>query len=160
MKADRVLFEHHELIRQLMSRIAQTTAEQAQQRRELTDTLADELSIHEQIEDEIFYPALQEISPFVPIAHSEHRQLSDQLAAVLRTDPGCERFIEEFGALRSGVEYHAQVEETELFAEAQGLGDHQLDLLGRRLQERQQQLRSSRFSQLRLRAKRELLRRV
>ena len=57
-------------------------------RRPLLNTLSAELQIHEQIEDELYYPAVRDLTPLVWLAHAEHRQLEDQLAVVLRTPAG------------------------------------------------------------------------
>jgi len=161
MRATEVLTAHHDELRSLMRELAQTPAGSTDGRRRLVNRLMAELSMHEQIEDEIFYPATTVLSALIPIAHAEHRQLEDQLAVVLRTGPRGDRFDEELAALIAAVEHHAGKEESEMFPEVVAkLGETELGELGEQLAARLQQLRGSRLTQLRLRAKRELIRRL
>ena len=159
MKAAAVLIEHHNVLRGLLQELDHTSCDDAVERRNLLDTLTDELGIHTQIEDELFYPAVRDASPLVPIAHAEHRQIDDQLAVVLRTDPGSADFSIEMQLLAAALEHHATEEERDMFPQAEALGDTELEALGRRLEARQQQLRASKVARTRLRLKRETLRR-
>ena len=160
MKADEVLIAHHEVLRSLLHQLGSTTAEQADERRALVDELTTELSLHAQIEDEIFYVAVRAVSPLIGIAHAEHRQIDDQLAVVLRTDPASEDFADEVRVLRSTLEHHAGEEEREMFPQSHALGDAELERLGKRLEDRLEHLRRSALTSLRLTVKRETLRRL
>jgi hypothetical protein len=162
MLATEVLVAHHNELRALMARLAALLTEAPDrlgERRSLVDVLMAELSMHEMIEDSIFYPAMSDVSALVPLAHAEHRQLSDQLATVLRTPPGSERFAEEFMALRTAVEHHAGEEEHEMFPEVERkVSPADLEQIGAALAARLKGLRASRLTQLRLRLKRHLVR--
>lgn len=147
-KADQVLFEHHQLLRRLFQRIAELPRE-SPERRPLLRVLAAELEMHEQIEDEIFYPAVRPVTEEVPLAHAEHRQLADLLAVVLGLDTSTRAFEEHFEALRQAVEHHASAEERSMFKEAQRLGGARLRELGRALEARLEALREGRFAQAR-----------
>ena len=160
MRADEVLVEHHTLLRGLLGDLARTTTDDVRQRHELLDRMTTELGIHTQIEDEIFYPAAREASPLVWLAHAEHRQIDDQLAVLLRTDPAGADFATELRLFTQVLEHHAREEEQEMFPQAHALGEEELERLGERLRARQQELRGSRLTQLRLRLKRGLLRRL
>jgi hypothetical protein len=111
--------------------------------------LAHELEIHEQIEDEIFYPAVRPVTEEVPVAHAEHQLLADLLAVTLRLDPAGPRFEEHLAALRAAVEHHAGAEERTMFPEARRLGDPRLRQLGRELAARLAELRESRLARAR-----------
>ena len=143
-KADEVLFEHHELLRRLFERI-EATPRHDPERRDLMRTLADELELHENVEDEIFYPAVRPVSEDVPLAHAEHRQLADLLAVTVRLDTGSPEFEEHLRVLHRAVDHHARSEETSMFEEAQRLGDRRLRELGHALESRFDELRASRF---------------
>lgn len=128
-------------------------------RRPLLNTLSAELQIHEQIEDELYYPAVRDLTPLVWLAHAEHRQLEDQLAVVLRTPLDSELFPDEWRTLVYLLEGRATEEETGLFPEAGAYLDvGKLQALGQALQTRQAQLRHSRLIQARHWLKRETLR--
>jgi hypothetical protein len=85
VRADDVLVEHHQVLRGLLRDLQATPDPDA--RRRLRDRFLFELEVHVQIEDEIFYPAVADVSPLLSIAHAEHRQIDEQLATVLRTSP-------------------------------------------------------------------------
>ncbi|MEU6429329.1 hemerythrin domain-containing protein [Microbispora sp. NPDC046973] len=161
-KATRVLVEHHELLRAMMRRLSEIPRSQPGRRRALADELFDELWIHERIEENIFYPAVRHITPGTAAAWSEHRQLTDQLAALTCADPRTERFDRELGVLHDVLESHAHLdEELQMFPEIERFADEELLAeLGDRLQARQGRLRSSRRVRRFLRLERALLRRT
>lgn len=160
MRADAVLVEHHGVLRDLLRQLEGTTDDEVERRRQLRAAFADEVSIHAQIEDEVFYPVVREVSPLVPVAHAEHRQIDDQVATLLRTDPAGGDFLVEVRMLAATLEHHASEEEREMFPQSHALGEARLEELGRRLRARQDELRRSRLTQARLRLKRETLTRL
>jgi nitrite reductase/ring-hydroxylating ferredoxin subunit/uncharacterized membrane protein len=139
-----VLTEHHMLLRRLFERIAAAPRGDPR-RRDLLRTLASELEIHEQVEDSIFYPAVRPVSEDVPIAHAEHRQLSDLLAMTLKLDTGSAAFEEHLRALHEAVDHHAGSEERSMFVEARRVGDARLRELGRALEAMLEERRTSHF---------------
>ncbi|WP_432866204.1 hemerythrin domain-containing protein [Microbispora rosea] len=161
-KATRVLVEHHEVLRDLMRKLTETPRSEPGRRRALADELFDELWMHERIEEEIFYPAVRDITPAIAAAWSEHRQLSDQLAALTCAGPHTERFDRELGVLRDVLRSHAHLdEEQHMFPEIERFADEELLVdLGDRLQARLRRLRSSRRVRMLLRLQRALLRRT
>lgn len=160
MLADAVLIAHHEVLRGLLREMEHTAASDPGERRRILNSLVNELLIHTQIEEHIFYPAVRKITGLVDIAFAEHRHLDDQLAVLLRTDPASERFGEEFEGLKSGVEQHAGEEERDMFPECRALPSAELEDLGARMQALQERLRSSKVAQSRIALQRELLRHV
>jgi hypothetical protein len=146
-RADVVLAEHHDLFRTLFARLEAMDRDDPE-RRDLLRVLAAELDMHEQIEDHIFYPAVARVSPDVPIAHSEHRQLNDLLANTLKLSTASAAFEEHLRALRAAVEHHAGSEERSMFQHARRLGDARLLALGRQLERRLQRLRASQTRRL------------
>jgi len=161
MRATEVLSAHHDELRSMLTRLAELPGERVEERRRVLDQLVDELSIHEQLEDEIFYPEVSAASPMVAVAHAEHRYLEDQVAVVLRTGPARPGFDEEVRVLHEAVEHHAGHEESEMFVEVDAKLDADvLEDMGARLSDRLSQLRASRSTRLRLRVKREVLRRT
>ncbi len=146
-RAEEVLTAHHDLFRALFARIEAMDREDPE-RRDVLRVLAAELDMHEQIEDHLFYPAVAAVSPDVPIAYSEHRQLTDLLAKTLKLNTASLAFEEHLRALRAAVEHHAGSEERSMFVHAQRLGDRRLRQLGRTLQRRLDALRASQGSRL------------
>jgi hemerythrin superfamily protein len=160
VKADEVLIAHHDLLRGLLRDLGQTTDDQTELRSRLRDELLRELEIHTQIEDELFYPAVRDVSPLLSLAHAEHRQIDDQLATVMRMsvdDPG---FGTEVRMLEKTVRHHTMEEEERIFPQSQALGEEQLRQLGEQLQQRQRELAASGGMRLIVRLKRSTLRLV
>ncbi|WP_405086801.1 hemerythrin domain-containing protein [Microbispora sp. NBC_01389] len=159
-KATRVLVEHHEVLRGLMRRLLETPRAQPGRRRALADELFDELRMHEMIEEDVFYPAMRDVTPGIAAAWSEHRQLSDQLAALVRADPRSGRFDRELGVMHDALESHAHLdEERQMFPEIERFADEDLLVeLADRLRDRLARLRSSRRTRMLLRLQRALLR--
>lgn len=152
MKADQVLSAHHEVLRGLLRDLAEAPADR------LRDELVGELEVHTQIEDEIFYPAVRDVSPLLSVAHAEHRQIDDQLAVVMRTaldDPG---FRDEVRLLAATLQHHTMEEEERMFPQAHALGEERLEQLGEQLQRRQDELRSQLRNRLLVRLERGTLR--
>lgn len=158
MKADELLIEDHGVIRGLLHELETSRPDQAAHRSQLLDELLTVLDVHVQIENDLFYPAIRDVSPLFAVAHAEHRQIDDQLAVVFRTDPASEDFLVEVRMLAATVEHHASEEEHEMFPQAHALGEAALDALGHRMQLRRQHLRDSTVTRARLQIKRAALR--
>jgi hypothetical protein len=141
-RADEVLVEQHDLFRDLLERIGRMDCNNPE-RRDLLRVLAAELDMHEQVEDHIFYPAVARVSPDVPIAHSEHRQISDLLARTLKLNTSDAAFDEHLRALHAAIEHHAGSEERTMFRHARRLGDPCLRELGGEIESRLAELRRS-----------------
>jgi len=160
MKADQVLIEHHDVLRGLLTQLEETTDEQGKERKKLLDDLVSELGVHVRIEDELFYPAVEKVTPLLAISQAEHRAIDDQLAVVLRTDTGGTDFATEVKMLAATLHHHAGEEERLMFPQSHALGEEALEALGTQMEQRKRQLENSTVTQTLRKAKREVLRRV
>jgi len=160
MKADQVLIEHHDVLRGLLTQLEETTDEQGKERKKLLDDLVSELGVHVRIEDELFYPAVEKVTPLLAISQAEHRAIDDQLAVVLRTDTGGPDFATEVKMLAATLHHHAGEEERLMFPQSHALGEEALEALGTQMEQRKKQLENSPLTQTLRKAKREVLRRV
>ena len=160
MKADQVLIEHHDVLRGLLTQLEETTDEQGKERKKLLDDLVSELGVHVRIEDELFYPAVEKVTPLLAISQAEHRAIDDQLAVVLRTDTGGPDFATEVKMLAATLHHHAGEEERLMFPQSHALGEEALEALGTQMEQRKRQLENSTVTQTLRKAKREVLRRA
>ena len=160
MKADQVLIEHHDVLRELLAQLEETTDEQGKERKKLLDSLVSELGVHVRIEDELFYPAVEKVTSLLAISQAEHRAIDDQLAVVLRTDTVGPDFATEVKMLAATLHHHAGEEERLMFPRSHALGEEALEALGTQMEERKKQLENSTVTQTLRKAKREVLRRV
>ncbi|WP_334190980.1 hemerythrin domain-containing protein [Noviherbaspirillum sp.] len=87
----------------------------------LVETACAELTIHAQLEEEIFYPALREaiddedMLDEAEVEHNTAKQLITELAAM---QPGDELYDAKFTVLGEYVKHHVQEEEKEMFQKA------------------------------------------
>ena len=160
MTAHDVLMEDHRRLRSMLDRLVHTAPEDSDERRHLLHQFQEEVSVHAQIEDDLYYPRIREVSPLFAVAHAEHRQLDDQVAVILRTDPAGADFLIEAQMLAAILGHHADEEEQQMFVQAEELGAAELDALGRELHALRERLRHSILTKVRFRIKRAVLQRL
>lgn len=101
-----------------------------------------ELTVHAQVEEEIFYPEVQAVlkdKELVPEAKVEHQSIKDLIASVEGIEPDGEDYDARVKVMSEWVRHHVKEEQTEMFPKARKAG---LDLmeLGDRLQQRKAEL--------------------
>ena len=143
MNAFALLKADHEKVAGILETIDQTTERAVVGREELFARLKQELDLHAMIEEEIFYPALEETEETREItleAYEEHR-LVKQLLAELEGEPkDTEEWTAKFTVLKENIEHHVEEEEGEMFKTArEALSEEEIETLGDRLQEAKQQ---------------------
>jgi len=143
MNAFSLLKSDHERVAGILASIEETTERAAKGREELFARLKEELDLHAKIEEEIFYPALEDSDDTRDItleAYEEH-SLVKQLLAELESQPkDTEEWTAKFTVLKENVEHHVEEEEGEMFQKARKvLSEEEIDELGNRLQEAKKQ---------------------
>ena len=143
MNAFALLKADHEKVAGILETIEGTTERAVKGRDELFAQLKAELDRHAMIEEEIFYPALEEAEETREItleAYEEHR-LVKQLLAELEAEPkDSEEWTAKFTVLKENIEHHVEEEEGELFKKArQAFSEEEIETLGEQLQDAKQQ---------------------
>jgi iron-sulfur cluster repair protein YtfE (RIC family) len=143
MDAFALLKADHEKVAGILETIDETTERAVKGREELFTRLKEELDLHARIEEEIFYPALEEEDETREItleAYEEHR-LVKQLLMELEAEPkDTEEWTAKFTVLKENIEHHVEEEEGEMFKKALTvLSKDQAELLGERLQQAKQE---------------------
>ena len=133
----------HEKVAGIMEKIDETTERGLKTREELFSQLKSELDLHAQLEEQIFYPALEEADETREItleAYEEHN-LVKQLLAELEAEPkDDEQWTAKFTVLKENVEHHVEEEEGEMFRKARKvLGKERAEEIGDRIQEAKRQ---------------------
>jgi hemerythrin-like domain-containing protein len=103
------------------------------------------LTVHADIEEELFYPAMREsIDDDLALdeAEVEHAAAKDLIAQILAMDPDDALFDAKVLVLGEYVDHHVEEEESEIFPAAEKSGID-LDALGAELAERKQELMSA-----------------
>lgn len=106
------------------------------------------LSVHAEIEEKIFYPALKaktklntEPSDEVFEAYEEHDNVKGMLAKLEATDPADNTYNAKLQVLMELVKHHVKEEETEMFKQARQLLDEaELKELGSQLEAAKKQM--------------------
>ncbi|MBI2769826.1 MAG: hemerythrin domain-containing protein [Burkholderiales bacterium] len=116
----------------------------ASERTALAMKICDELTVHAQIEEEIFYPALREAVPGAgalldeaEAEHQEAKQLIADIRAIGKANPSMDTLVAE---LNVAIEHHVKEERDELFPKARAAPALDLVAIGGQLRERQQEL--------------------
>ena len=117
-------------------------ARSAKKKKALVAKICTELTVHTQLEDEIFYPAFKKAlkdHELVPEAHVEHTAVKDLIAQVEGVEPNGEMYDARVKVMGEFVKHHVKEEETQMFPKAK---KSQMDLvkLGRKMHERKQEL--------------------
>ena len=100
------------------------------------------LSIHAQIEEEIFYPALRnagDADDALDEADVEHSHVKELVAQLEASEPGDDLFEARFKVLSEYVQHHVEEEESTLFSKARQ-ADLDFVALGEQLLSRKEEL--------------------
>ena len=109
----------HQLVSKLFEEYEGTnsTGKKAQ----IVSRICTELSVHAQVEEEIFYPAVKTAlndKKLVPEATVEHATLKDLIAQVEGIEPDGEMFDAKVKVLSEYVKHHVKEEQNEMFPKA------------------------------------------
>lgn len=113
-----------------------------QEKQEIADQICLMLTVHAQIEEELFYPAAKEAikePDLVNEANVEHASAKDLIAQIQESDPSDEMYDAKVKVLGEYIDHHVKEEEGEMFPQARKA---KVDLvaLGEQLAERKQAL--------------------
>ena len=118
MDAITLLKADHDKAKKLMAELETTTERGVKTREEKWTKLLKELTIHENIEEEVFYPALIEhpkAKDIVLEAMEEHHLVDDIVEQLKGTPFDDEHWGAKFKVTKENVEHHIEEEETEMF---------------------------------------------
>lgn len=98
----------------------------------LVAQICEELTIHAELEEEIFYPAVKAAlkdRELVPEAVVEHASIKDLISQVQGADPDGEDYDAKVKVMSEYVKHHVKEEQNEMFPKAEGT---RLDLVALR----------------------------
>jgi Hemerythrin HHE cation binding domain len=138
-----ILREDHKKVQKLFKEFEK--AKQESEKEHIVRTACQELTVHAQLEEEIFYPAVRaaikdvELLDEAEVEHASAKQLISELEAM---SPGDELFDAKFTVLGEYVNHHIKEEQGEMFPKIEKT-DLDLKELGSQLTERKEQLLGS-----------------
>jgi Hemerythrin HHE cation binding domain len=137
MNALTLLEDDHQKMRRLLDELETTTERGVKTREELYSTIKGELTIHEIIEEEIFYPALKEhpkAEDIVLEGYEEHHVVDLVMAELEDLPVDDESWGAKAKVMKENVEHHMEEEEGDMFKQARSVFDRQeLEELGERM---------------------------
>jgi hemerythrin superfamily protein len=108
-------------------------ASASQKKRDLATQICLELTVHAQIEEEIFYPALREAikdTDLLDEAEVEHASAKDLIAQIQEATDVNDMFDAKVTVLGEYIDHHVKEERNEIFVKARAV--RKLDLVGMR----------------------------
>ena len=148
MDALTLLEQDHQKVKQLMGEIEKTTERGIKTREQLFNKLVQELTVHEKIEEQIFYPEVMEratskqLEELVTESYEEHHVVDIVKAEIETTPFEAEEWAAKFKVMMENIEHHAfEEEEGKMFPKVRrALGKDELEDMGTRMQELKEQL--------------------
>lgn len=118
-QATALLRADHQLVSGLFDDYEKTTS--TAKKKQLIAQICTELTVHAQVEEEIFYPAVKAAlndKEMVPEATVEHATLKDLIKQVEFREPDGEMFDAKVKVLSEYVKHHVKEEQDEMFPKA------------------------------------------
>ncbi len=113
---------------------------------EMVRVICGNLSVHAQIEEEIFYPALrnvadEDLDEMLDEAEVEHTGAKQLIAELQGAQPGDRLYDAKVTVLGEQVKHHAGEEEEQIFRKARRAKELNLEVLGEQLEARSTELK-------------------
>jgi hemerythrin-like domain-containing protein len=142
MNAIALLEADHRKVKKLLTDLESTTERGVKSRSELFATIKGELTLHEIVEEEIFYPELKahpKAKDIVLEAYEEHGVVDTLMSELEALDVSDETWGAKALVMKENIEHHIEEEEGEMFRQARQVFDAaELDELGERMDARKQ----------------------
>ena len=142
MDAIALLKADHDKVKGLLTELESTTERGVKVRAELFSTIKGELTVHEIIEEEIFYPELKahpKAKDIVLEGYEEHHVVDLLMGELEDLDVADESWGAKAIVMKENIEHHNEEEEGEMFAAARQVFDRdELVQLGERMQARKE----------------------
>jgi iron-sulfur cluster repair protein YtfE (RIC family) len=142
MKVTVLLRNEHEQLKSLFDKYKRAGVRNANGRKELFNDIRREITVHSQMETEIFYPALSGTSSttateLVSAAVAEHSAVDKLLQELSVMNPLDRPFEAKFASVMDQMAQHIEREEEEIFDEARKiLPEYRLEELGLEMEDR------------------------
>lgn len=138
MNAFQLLKEDHKKVAGIFEKLEPTTERGVKTREDLFTQLKNELDVHAEVEETIFYPALREADETHDIileGYEEHKVVKTLLAELDELPKDDETWGAKLKVLQENVEHHVEEEEGEMFKGARKvLSEKEAEELGARME--------------------------
>lgn len=138
-----ILEADHASVKKLLDELDKTTERGLKTREELFTRIKRELTVHEIIEEEIFYPALKQHPKAVDIVlegYEEHHVVDVLMGELTALPYDDETWGAKFTVMKENIEHHVEEEEGDMFVKArQVFNKDELNQLGQAMLERRKE---------------------
>jgi hemerythrin-like domain-containing protein len=143
MDAVKLLKEDHKKVKDLFRQFEK--ARSADRKKKIADEAMHELTVHAEIEEEIFYPAAKakadkDGKELVAEAVEEHHVVKMLIAELQALTEVNEQYEAKFTVLIENVEHHIEEEEKEMLPDAKRALGKEIDALGDQMDTRKSEL--------------------
>lgn len=115
--AVQMLKKDHDTVRELFDQYNNVPHDDYESKEDVARELFEQLEIHMNLEEEIFYPAVENAGEEEMVAESvaEHQVVKDLIDSLIDTDASDEEFDAKMKVMQENVDHHLQSEETKMF---------------------------------------------
>jgi hypothetical protein len=143
MNALDLLKKQHEEVSKLFKKYDKLGEEEAEEKQELFEQIADRLAAHATIEEKFFYPSIKTegTEDIVREALEEHLSVKRLISDLLDMEPDDEAFDAKMQVLREQIEHHVEEEEDDMFKKVRKeCSKEQLEDLGLQMEDEYEEL--------------------
>ena len=139
-----LLMSDHRKVEMLFDQYEEEKEGNEETRRQLAQQICGELTVHAQVEEELFYPWVrenldEEKMELIEEAEVEHQSAKDLIAQIEAADEIDEAYDARVKVLGEYVKHHVEEEENEMFKEVRDMKE-ELDELGQAMAARKSEL--------------------
>ena len=145
MNAISLLMKDHKNVKALFAQYEGLSDRSFATKKKLADQICHELTVHTQLEEEIFYPAVRRPihdGDLMDEAVVEHASAKELIAQILAMDPSEDLYDAKVTVLSEQIEHHVNEEEGDMFPKVRKTSVD-LDALGEQMAARKEQLAAS-----------------
>jgi hemerythrin-like domain-containing protein len=145
MNAVTMLKKEHDEFKEYFKQFEEAGKKAQKKKEKIAEEVIKELKTHTQIEERIFYPAVQakgtkEMGELILEGIEEHRLADYAIQRLQETDSGDETYDAKFKVLMESVKHHLKEEENQLFPEVRKTMKDDLNRLGEEMEALHKQL--------------------
>lgn len=145
-----ILTEDHKKVKKMFADYEKLmkSGDNNEEKRALVEKICEELIVHTQIEEDIFYPAVRNAikdDNLMDEADVEHNGAKNLIVQLQGMEPGDDHYDAKVTVLGENIDHHLKEEQEEMFPKAK---EAKIDLndLGAKMLERRQELQASRLA--------------
>ena len=143
--ATQILTADHKKVSKIFADFEKIKDRDSEAKQQLVKKACDELTVHAQVEEELFYPALHEAlkesdQDLVDEAEVEHASIKQLIETLKTCDPEDRHYDANVTVLSEYVKHHVKEEQDEIFPKARKAKDLDLNQIGEEITARKMQL--------------------